>query len=37
MSKPHYNWCKANWPLEVVMDPPLEVPTHGYGQIYDNF
>jgi hypothetical protein len=30
----HYNWWEDNQLLEMIINPPLEVPPPRYGQIY---
>jgi hypothetical protein len=34
VSNLHYNWWEASWLLEVIINPPLEVPLPRYGRIY---
>ncbi len=35
MSKQHTNKWEVGCLLEAIVNPPLEVPTLGYGQIYN--
>ncbi len=34
MSNLHYSQWETSWFLEATINPPLEVPLLGYGQIY---